>query len=171
MSAADAAGLSDEQLESIRTERPSRAERRANRRGARKRGGRTRITWRVLVFVVLVLAVIGGALATIQWYGTSTYYVAFEQDEVVIYQGRPGGILWVDPELEDRTGIERNDVPSRFLDALDAGSEQPSLAEAQAFVANIERDIEELEDSTSPTTTRPSSTTSTTAGTTTTRSP
>jgi protein phosphatase len=170
MPVVDGGGLSDEQLESVRSETPSRSERRADRRAERKRGARTRITWRVLAFIVLLLAVIGGALATIQWYGTSTYHVTFEQDEVVIYQGRPGGILWVDPELEDRTGIRRDDVPSRFVDALEAGSEQPSLAEARALVANIERDIEELEDSPT-TTTRPGATTSTTAGTTTTRSP
>ena len=54
---------------------------------------------------------IGGAIATIQWYGTSTYFVAFDGDEVVIYQGRPDGILWIEPELVERTGIDRADVP------------------------------------------------------------
>ena len=33
------------------------------------------------VFTVLVLAVIGGAFATIQWYGTSTYFVGFDDDD------------------------------------------------------------------------------------------
>ena len=57
----------------------------------------------------------------------------FEDDEVVIYQGRPGGILWVDPELEERTGIDRDDVPARYVPALEDGSEHSSLAEAQAL--------------------------------------
>ena len=163
-------GLTDEQLEAVRTEKPTRAERRAER----KRTPRTRFTWRVVVFLLLLVAIIGGALATIQWYGSSTYYVTFEGDEVVIYQGRPGGILWVDPELQERTGIDRDDVPAQYVDDIEAGNEFSSLDEAQRYVANIERDIEELEDDTTSTTsttstTRPGSTTSTTAGTTTTQ--
>jgi protein phosphatase len=150
-------GLSDEQLDSVLTPRPSRKERRA------ARGPRTRITWRVLLFVLLVLGVIGGALVTIQWYGTSTYYVAFDDDEVVIFQGRPGGILWVDPELQERTGIARADVPSRYVAALEAGNEQPSLGEAQQVVDNIARDIDDTAGAADRTTT------TTTAGTTTTQ--
>ena len=165
MPAVDEARLTEDQLDSVRTEKPSRAERRA----ARKSTARTRITWRVIAFLVLLVAVIGGALATIQWYGTSTYFVAFDEGEVVIYQGRPGGILWVDPELEERTGIPRNKVPERYVPAIRAGNEQATLDKARRFVRNIENDIEELEDRESTTsTTRPGSTTSTTAGTTTT---
>ena len=164
----DGAGLSDEQLESVRDEKPSRAERRAERKAT----PRSRFTWRVLVFLVLLAAVIGGALATIQWYGSSTYYVTFEGDVVVIYQGRPGGILWVEPELEERTDIARDDVPARYVDDLEEGREHSSLEEAEAYVANIERDIEELEgDGSTTTTTRPAPTTTTTRGTTTTRAP
>jgi protein phosphatase len=164
MPAVDGAGLTEEQLDSVRREKPSRAERRA----ARKRTPRTRLTWRVIAFLVLLVAVIGGALATIQWYGTSTYYVTFDDGEVAIYQGRPGGILWVDPELEERTGLAEEDVPARYVPAIRAGNEQSSLEKARRFVRNIEAEIEELEDSTTSTT-RPGSTTSTTAGTTTTR--
>ena len=167
MSVIAAEGLSEDEQESVRSVRPSRAERRAER----KKTPRTRFTWRVLVFLLLLIAVVGGALATIQWYGTSTYYVAFEQDEVVIYRGRPGGILWVDPELEATTGIDRSDVPARYVAGIEGGAEFASLEKANAYVANIERDIEEREDVTSPstTTTRPGSTTSTTSGTTTTQ--
>ena len=122
----------------------------------------------MLLFVVLVLAVIGGAIATIQWYGTSTYYVSFEEDEVVIYRGRPDAVLWVDPEVVETTGITRDDVPARYVDALEGGQEHSSLAEAEAYVANIARDIEELDEGATTTTTRPDSATSTTSGTTTT---
>ena len=162
-------GLSDDQLDPVRTGRPSRKERRAENRAQGSR--RTRVTWRALLFVLLVLGVIGGALATIQWYGTSTYFVSFDDDEMVIYQGRPGGVLWIDPELVERTGIERADVPERYVPAIVAGNEQPSLAKAQQLVGNIERDIDEGggPGGSSTTTTRSDSTTSSTAGSTTTR--
>jgi protein phosphatase len=141
--------------------RLSRKERRA------AAGPRTRFTWRMLLFVLLVLGVIAGAIATIQWYGTSTYFVAFDGDEVVIYQGRPDGILWIEPELEERTGIDRADVPERFLPRIDAGNEQPTLAKARLLVSNIEAGIDDA--ATTSTSTTSSSTTSTTAGTTTTQ--
>lgn len=122
---------------------PGRRERRRERRAERRanRSSRTRLTWRVVLFTLLLLAVIGGALATIQWYGTSTFYVGFHGDEVAIYKGRPGGLLWIDPTLEQDTGITRDEVPARYLPALEAGHEQSSLSAARVYVSNIERDI------------------------------
>lgn len=131
--------------------RPSRSERRSERRA--RRASRSRVTWRVLAFAVLLVAVIGGAFATIQWYGTSTYFVAFDGDEVAIYQGRPGGLLWIDPTLEDDTGIRRDEVPARYLSALEAGHEHSSLAQAQRYVSNIERDIAAAAEAAAATTT------------------
>lgn len=137
----------------------TRRQRRAERKAAKQR--RTRFTWRLVLFLLLILGVMGGAVATIQWYGTSTYFVGFDGDEVVIFQGRPGGLLWIDPEVARRTGIDRADVPEVYLRGLIAGNEQPSLARARTLVVNIERDRDELVDST--TTTSTTSTTSTTA--------
>lgn len=142
-------------------EPPAATRSRRERRAAT--GPRTRLTWRVLLFVLLVVGVLAGAVATIQWYGTSTYFVTFDGDEVVIYQGRPDGVLWVDPQLEERTGIDRADVPERYIPRIVAGNEQPTLAEARQLIANIEAEIEATG------TTTPSSTTSTTTGSTTTQ--
>ena len=44
----------------------------------RKRPQGRRLTWRVLLFSLILLALVGGAFATIQWYGRSTYFVGFE---------------------------------------------------------------------------------------------
>ncbi|MGQ0434025.1 MAG: Stp1/IreP family PP2C-type Ser/Thr phosphatase [Microthrixaceae bacterium] len=121
------------------TQRSARAARRARQRAARK--ARSRLSWRALLFVLLVLGVIAGAFATIQWYGTSTYYVGFHGDEVAIYQGRPGGLLWIDPTLQQDTAIARDEVPARYVAALEAGHEHASLSGAKLYVSNIERDI------------------------------
>ncbi|MSO88094.1 MAG: serine/threonine-protein phosphatase [Acidimicrobiia bacterium] len=111
---------------------------RQQRRANRSRG--SRFTWRTALFLLLLIAVLGGAVATIQWYGTSTYFVGFQGDDVVIYQGRPGGLLWIDPTLVERTTINRRAVPPSYTASLTAGNEQPSLAAARLVVANIERD-------------------------------
>ena len=141
-----------------------RAERRAERKAARS--SRTRVTWRLLAFLVLLVAVLGGAFATIQWYGTSTYYVGYDGNEVAIFQGRPGGLLWIDPTLEAETGILRDEVPAQYRAALDAGHEHSSLAQAERYVSNIERDIAEQAEreaaattTTTTTTTAPASST------------
>jgi len=152
-------GLSEDQLDSVSTPRPSRKERRTDKRT--RRNQRTRFTWRTALFLVLLVAVIGGAVATIQWYGTSTYYLSFDDDEVVIFQGRPGGLLWIDPELEERTGIDRADVPVGAVDELEAGDEQPSLARARQRVRNIQRDVDAQDGGGTTTTTPPTTTTTT----------
>ena len=128
-------------------------------------GGRRqrRFTWRVALFTLVVLGLIGGAFATIQWYGRSAYFVGFDGDDVAIFKGRPGGLLWIDPELVEATSLTREDVPPRMLDAVQNGHTESSLAEAQSYIENIETQSEELR----PTTTTTSSTTSTTAPTTT----
>lgn len=128
-----------------------RQDRRAARREAKQR--RTRLTWRALAFALLVLGVIGGSLATIQWYGTSTYFVGFHGDEVAIFQGRPGGLLWIDPTVEEGTGIMREEVPPRYLAAVTAGHEHASLPDAKVYISNIERDIETVNRAAATTTT------------------
>ena len=78
-----------------------------------------------LVFVLIVAAAIG----TIVYTGTNTYYVGFDGQNVSIYQGRPGGVLWIDPQVQERTDITRAEVPEGLLDELDAGKQQPDLAD------------------------------------------
>src|SRR3546814_17051114 len=87
----------------------------------------SRLSWRAIVFTLLVVAVLGGAFATVQWYGTSTYFVGFDGDEVVVYQGRPGGLLWIDPKLASATDIPRDEGPDTYHDDHAAGRATPSL--------------------------------------------
>ena len=98
-----------------------------------------RLTWRVLLFSLIVLALVGGAFATIQWYGRSTYFVGFEGDRVAIFKGRPGGVLWLNPVLEETFDIERAHVPADTRDDLEAGKEQSSLGDAHRYVGPADR--------------------------------
>ena len=97
-----------------------------------------RLTWRSTLFVVAVLAVVGGAAGAVWWFSTSTYYVGVDGDRVAIFRGRPGGVLWIDPTLEVRTDLAVADVPPSRLDAVQAGQEEPSLEAAERYVANLE---------------------------------
>jgi protein phosphatase len=119
-----------------------------------------RLTWRVLLFSLILLALVGGAFATIQWYGRSTYFVGFEGDRVAIFKGRPGGVLWLDPVLEETTDIDRSHVPADTRNDLDAGKEQSSLADAHRYVDRLSVRADELAAESTTTTTRPATTTS-----------
>jgi PPM family protein phosphatase len=125
--------------------------------GTKTRG--RRLTWRVLLFSLVVLALVGGAFATIQWYGRSTYFVGFEGDRVAIFKGRPGGVLWLNPVLEETTDIERSHVPADTRDDLDAGKEQSSLGDAHRYVDRLTTRADALAAETT-TTTQPTTTTS-----------
>jgi PPM family protein phosphatase len=133
----------------------------------RARRGR-RITWRVVLFLLLVIAVLGGAFLTVQWYARSAYYVGFSGDEVAIFRGRPGGVLGIDPTLEETTGLDRDEVPADAVDALVAGKQVASREEAETYVSRLEERIDraseaaEREERATTTTTRPPATTTTT---------
>jgi len=60
---------------------------------------RRRTSWRMVVFVVALLGVLGSAFVAVRWYATGTYFVRLDGDRVSIYKGRPGGLLWFEPTL------------------------------------------------------------------------
>jgi protein phosphatase len=121
-------------------------------------GRRRRVTWRSLLFVFSVLAVLGGSVAAVAWFARSTYHVGLDDEQVVIFRGRPGGLLWIEPKLAERTDLALADVPPSRLAAVTAGKEEPSLADARDYVAALE----EQALAERPTTTTTSSTTTTT---------
>lgn len=118
-----------------------------------------RLTVRSALFTLVLVAVLGGAAGAVWWFATGTYYVGFQGDDVVIFRGRPGGVLFLDPELEERTELTRDDVPANRVDDLTAGHETSSLEAARRYVANLEDEATPER----PTTTTTSSTTPTTS--------
>ena len=114
-----------------------------------------RITWRVLLFALLFVIVLGGAAGAIGYYARHTYYVGFKGDSVVIFKGKPGGVLWFKPTVEEPTNIAKSQVIAAQVDRVTAGHEESSLQAARDYVTNL------------TTTTTTTSTTTTTTTTTT----
>jgi protein phosphatase len=125
-----------------------------------------RFTWRVALFIVALLAVVGVVVGAIIWSGSNTYYVGFDGQNVAIYQGKPGGVLWIEPELVETTDITRSDLPEDVRSAVAGNKEFGSQAAATRFVVTLQAIVADQEEAT--TTTSTTSTTSTTRPTTTT---
>ncbi len=98
---------------------------------------RSRFTWRVGVFLVLVLAVFGVAAFAVSWVASNSYYVGLDNGEVVIFQGRPGGFLWFQPSVAQRTSIAAASVPAEFQADIVKGKTEPTLQDATEYVARI----------------------------------
>ena len=112
-----------------------------------------RVTWRSVLFVTGVVAVLVGAAGVVTWYARSTYHVGVRDDQVAILRGRPGGLLWIKPTLAESTGLSLEDVPDGRRDAVLRGKEEPSLAAARDYVESLEEQAEAERRRTTTTTT------------------
>jgi len=95
------------------------------------------VTFRVVLFVLLILGVIAGAWAFLRWYATSSYYVTSQGDSIVIFQGRPGGVLWFQPKLIEATPTPVSGVLPIRRGPLRRDVIEPSLAAARSYVSNL----------------------------------
>lgn len=102
----------------------------------RARGPR-RITFRVLLFLVLLGGLAYGAWYVIKVYVGDSYFVGLQKNELVIYQGRPGGFLGMDPTIVDHTGVTTAEVGSIVVPALKSGVQEPSRSAANRYVAKL----------------------------------
>jgi protein phosphatase len=114
------------------------------RRGDRRRrlGIPRRVTLRVIVFVLLVLAVPAVAYGVVRWYATDNWYVTVHQGHLAIYQGRQGGMLGFEPKLVDETDVATTQVLADRLPDLRASVQETSLAAAHRYVDNLENEFQ-----------------------------
>jgi len=119
---------------------------------------RSSFTWRVGVFLAAFVFVILAGFAFIWWTGTKTWYVGVDGDNVAIFHGKPGGVLWIQPSLAEDSELLLANVPASAVLDVKNGVEQPSLDSARSYVENLI----ELNAKATTTTTSPSSSTTTT---------
>ena len=98
-----------------------------------------RFTWRVALFTLLVVAVVAAAIYAVWWFGRNTYYVGEQDGDVTIFRGRPGGVLWLDPTVEEETGVGLNEISAADRTDVEEGRQFSTLAKAQRYVENLEQ--------------------------------
>ena len=110
----------------------------------RVRGRSPRVTLGVVAFFAVLIMILGGISAAVWWFGERSYFVGLQGNQVAIFKGRPGGLLWIHPSLSQRTALTTCTVlPSRVPD-LRAGKEEPDLGTAQQYVSNLAQEARSL---------------------------
>lgn len=102
-----------------------------------RRAPRRRLTLRVALFALLVLAVGAGAGAVVHAYAEDAWYVRLSGGHVTIIRGRPGGFLGFEPHVVRTTSLTSADVLAYRVAQLQAGVSEGSLQAADRFVANL----------------------------------
>ena len=97
-----------------------------------------RVTARVVGFLLVLLLVLGGAAAAVGFYARGSYFVGLDEGRVAIFKGRPGGLLWFSPTVEERTTLTEASVPPARQDDVANGHPVASLEEARIYVRNLE---------------------------------
>ncbi|HEY5024642.1 MAG TPA: Stp1/IreP family PP2C-type Ser/Thr phosphatase [Acidimicrobiales bacterium] len=158
---AGAAVVSRSAPEADRARPPSRYDPRTGARIPR------RITFRVLLFLVVLGGLAYAGYSAIRWYVNDSYFVGLSHRQVVIYQGRPGGFVGINPKIVKRTEMTVGQVPSYKVSDLRNGVQVTSYKAAQGYVTSLQQSVCALQQpppycSTFTVPTTPGATTSTT---------
>lgn len=105
---------------------------------------------RVAVYAVPVLVVVLVVVGVLTWYARRSYFVGLDGEDVVLYQGVPGGFLIWDPTVEARSELTVDDIASENDEAeVRDGKGPSSRGEAERFIDQLEtaqREAERRED-------------------------
>ncbi len=102
-------------------EEPVAAEPSARR--PRTHAGRGRLR-RVLLWALPVVIVLGVAFGIVDYYAHHTYFVGNDGGRVAVFQGRPGGLLFWNPTVKQRTSLLTKTLAPADLTQVDAGHGQ-----------------------------------------------
>jgi PPM family protein phosphatase len=100
----------------------------------RKRG----LPLRSLGVLFCVLALVGVASGSTVWYARSGYFADEDDGSVVIFRGRPGGVLWLKPAEEEVTDVRIEDLDGASQERLERRPVWSTLADAREFVGNLD---------------------------------
>lgn len=118
-----------------------------------------RITLRVVLFVLILLILLGGAAAGVGYYARGQYYVGLVGDRVTIFQGQKHGVLWFKPTVKQTTAYTADDVEQATVLALLGGVQEPSFSAARQYVTNAVAQEQQAQAAAQATTTTTTTTT------------
>jgi protein phosphatase len=96
-----------------------------------------RVAQAVLVGVAAV-GILVAAVSLLTWYARGGYFVGFDGDEVTINQGRPGGVLWFSPTIEERTAVFRDELAPTAVETVEGEPTSSSYRGAHDTVRDLQ---------------------------------
>jgi protein phosphatase len=92
----------------------------------------------MVLFWSALVAIVFSAITVIGVYGRSGYFIGFDSnDQVAIYRGRVGGILWFQPTIETQTSMSGEELPEDILRDVALNREFSSSSQASKYLALI----------------------------------
>lgn len=129
----------------------------------RRRRGSRFIRFALVVGLAAILVL--GFTVFAAW-ARSGYFVSFDEDDrVVIYRGREGGVLWFDATVEATTSRTRDSLDERSVSLVEATPRFETSARAQTFALERLSETTTTTSTTTTTTTTPPPDTTTDSGT------
>jgi PPM family protein phosphatase len=126
---------------------------------------------RVAMFVLPILVIIGLGIGALAYYAQHSYFVTVSDGTVTLYRGRPGGVLWWDPEVVRSTNVKPAQLSAAAQDRIAKAREFSDETSAQQFVQALIADRAEEQHRAASTTSTTTSTTPAVPSTSTTSTP
>ena len=89
--------------ETPRASKPGRAPKAPKARPPKSIGNRIR----AVVFALVLFGIIGTVIGGVQYYGGAGTHVGFSGDQVTVFKGRNGGVLWVKPSVLHKSALTK----------------------------------------------------------------
>jgi len=106
--------------------------------GERRRSRLPSISWRPIAIALGIVAVCAAAYWAVVWSANSSYFVGIDGDEVVVFRGQPDGVLWLEPEIVERTGIEQSELGAAEFSIINRGKSVDSRDKALEFIDTLD---------------------------------
>ncbi len=107
----------------------------------------------VLFWSVLTAIVLSG-VTIIGVYARSGYFIGFDNtDNVAVYRGRPGGVLWFQPTIDTQTELSGDELPEDILRDVAMNLTFTSSSQAQKYLSLVKIAIIDATSTTSTSTT------------------
>ena len=100
-------------------------------------GGGSGPRWRTVAFVAAIVAVLVLAAGAVVVYARQGWFVGQRNGTVAIFRGQPGGVLWIQPTLEERTGVPVAGLTEAEQEDVRAGRVQTDLRAARTYVEGL----------------------------------
>ncbi len=92
----------------------------------------------VALFWSVLFALVISTVTIIGVYARSGYFIGFDSNEnVAVYRGRPGGVLWFNPTVDTQTRIAGEDLPEDILRDVALNRTFSSSAQAQKYLSFV----------------------------------